>query len=281
MKSKILGILIVLFFAAGYVTLNYPVLGTLYNQICEGKVLDSYENAVQTMDEGRREKYWKEAQEYNAMLAKENPQLSDAFSQEAKKEDSAYHHVLNMEDSGVMGALEIPKLSLYLPVYHGTSSDVLEKGVGHLEGSSIPIGGKNTHAVLTGHRGLPSSKLLVRLDEMETGDLFFVRVANETLAYRVSDIQVVKPEETSCLKIQPGKDLVSIVTCTPYGINTHRLVVTGERVAYKKAEYERIKTEIPSVRELLFTILPFAFIAVSIGLWIKDRRHIDYENEKI
>ena len=137
------------------------------------------------------------------------------------------------------------------------------------------------HSVLTGHRGLPSSKLLVRLDEMETGDLFFVRVANETLAYRVSDIQVVKPEETSCLKIHPGKDLVSIVTCTPYGINTHRLVVTGERVEYKKAEYERIKTEIPSVRELLFTILPFFFIAVSIGLWIKDRRHIDYENEKI
>lgn len=236
MKSKILGILIVLFFAAGYVTLNYPVLGTLYNQICEGKVLDSYENAVQTMDEGRREKYWKEAQEYNAMLAKENPQLSDAFSQEAKKEDSAYHHVLNMEDSGVMGALEIPKLSLYLPVYHGTSSDVLEKGVGHLEGSSIPIGGKNTHAVLTGHRGLPSAELFSNLDQMERNDEFYIHILGKTLAYKVFHVETIRPEETGHLAIAKGQDRVTLVTCTPYGINTHRLLVHAKRVPYKESD---------------------------------------------
>lgn len=235
MKSKILGILIVLFFAAGYVTLNYPVLGTLYNQIREEKVLDSYENAVQTMDEGRREKYWKEAQEYNAMLAKENPQLSDAFSQEAKKSDSAYHHVLNMEDSGVMGALEIPKLSLYLPVYHGTSAEVLEKGIGHLEGSSIPIGGKNTHAVLTGHRGLPSAELFSNLDQMERNDEFYIHILGKTLAYKVFNVETVRPEETGHLAIAQGQDRVTLVTCTPYGINTHRLLVHAKRVPYKES----------------------------------------------
>lgn len=159
MKSKILGMLIILLFAAGYVTLNYPVFGTLYNQIHEGKVIESYDHTVHTMDKERRKKYLEEAQAYNIMLAKENPQLSDAFSQKEKKSDSAYNHVLNMEESGVMGALEIPKISLYLSIYHGTSQEVLEKGIGHLEGSSIPIGGKNTHAVLTGHRGLPSAEL--------------------------------------------------------------------------------------------------------------------------
>ena len=172
MKSKILGMLIILLFAAGYVTLNYPVFGTLYNQIHEGKVIESYDHTVHTMDKERRKKYLEEAQAYNIMLAKENPQLLDAFSQETKKSDSVYNRVLNMEESGVMGALEIPKISLYLPIYHGTSQEVLEKGIGHLEGSSMPIGGKNTHAVLTGHRGLPSAELFSNLDQLERDDEF-------------------------------------------------------------------------------------------------------------
>lgn len=236
MKSKILGILVVVFLAAGYVTLNYPVLGTLYNQIREGKVMDSYDNAVQTMDEGKRKKYWKEAEEYNAMLVKENPQLSDAFSQEAKKSDSAYNHVLDMEDSGVMGALEIPKISLYLPIYHGTSEEVLEKGVGHLEGSSIPIGGKNTHAVLTGHRGLPSAELFSNLDQMEKNDEFYIHILGKTLAYKVFNVETVLPEETGHLTIARGQDRVTLVTCTPYGINTHRLLIHAKRVPYKESE---------------------------------------------
>ena len=194
MKSKILGILIALLFAAGYVTLNYPVLGTLYNQIREGKVMDSYDHAVHTMDKEKRKKYWEEAEEYNAMLVRENPQLSDAFSQEAKKSDSAYSHVLDMEDSGVMGALEIPKISLYLPIYHGTSQEVLGKGIGHLEGTSIPIGGKNTHAVLTGHRGLPSAELFSNLDQLERNDEFYIHILGKTLAYKVFQVETVKPD---------------------------------------------------------------------------------------
>lgn len=234
MKSKILGILIALLFAAGYVTLNYPVLGTLYNQIREGKVIDSYDHAVHTMNEKKRKKYWQDAEDYNKMLAKENPQLSDAFSQEEKKSDSAYNHVLNMEESGVMGALEIPKISLYLPIYHGTSQEVLEKGIGHLEGSSIPIGGENTHAVLTGHRGLPSAELFSNLDQMEKNDEFYIHILGKTLAYKVFNVEIVKPEDTGHLAIAKGQDRVTLVTCTPYGINTHRLLVHARRVPYKE-----------------------------------------------
>ena len=236
MKSKILGMLIILLFAAGYVTLNYPVFGTLYNQIHEGKVIESYDHTVHTMDKERRKKYLEEAQAYNIMLAKENPQLLDAFSQEAKKSDSVYNRVLNMEESGVMGALEIPKISLYLPIYHGTSQEVLEKGIGHLEGSSMPIGGKNTHAVLTGHRGLPSAELFSNLDQLERDDEFYIHILGETLAYKVFHVETVKPEETGHLAIARGRDRITLVTCTPYGINTHRLLVHAKRVPYKEKE---------------------------------------------
>lgn len=238
MRNKIIGILIVLFFTVGYGTLNYPVFGTLYNQIRGQKVLDSYDEAVQTMDESKRKKYWKEAEDYNAMLVKENPQLSDAFSQDEKKEDSTYNHVLDMEESGVMGALEIPKISLYLPIYHGTSAEVLEKGIGHLEGSSIPIGGKDTHAVLTGHRGLPSAELFSNLDQLEREDEFYIHILGKTLAYKVFNVETVKPEETGHLTIAKGQDRVTLVTCTPYGINTHRLLVHAKRVPYTEQKDE-------------------------------------------
>lgn len=232
MKSKILGILITLFFAGGYIILNYPVFGTLYNQVRGEKVLKSYDEAVQTIDEGKRQKYLKEAQDYNKMLIEDNPQLSDAFSQEEKKADSAYNHVLNMEESGVMGALEIPKISVYLPIYHGTSQEVLERGVGHLEGTSIPIGGKDTHAVLTGHRGLPSAELFSNLDQLERNDKFYIHILGEILAYKVFNVETVRPEETGHLAIAKGQDRVTLITCTPYGINTHRLLIHAKRIPY-------------------------------------------------
>ncbi len=236
MKSKILGAVIVLFFIAGYITLNYPVFGTLYNQIRGEKVLESYDQAVQTMDEGKRKKYWKEAQKYNQMLAKENLQLVDAFSQEERKPDSTYNHILNMEESGVMGALEIPKISLYLPIFHGTSQETLEKGIGHMEGSSIPIGGKDTHAVLTGHRGLPSAELFSNLDQLQRNDEFYIHILGKTLAYKVFNVETVLPEETGHLAIAKDQDRVTLVTCTPYGINTHRLLVHAKRVPYTDKE---------------------------------------------
>lgn len=165
-------------------------------------------------------------------------------------------------------------------VQDGTDDTALSNGIGHLQGTSLPVGGANTHCVLTGHRGLPSSKLLIRLDEMVEGDLFFLRIGNETLAYKVNKIQIVEPEDVSGLQIEAGEDLVTLVTCTPYGINTHRLLVTGKRVEYKKAQHDAIKQELPSARELIFFLLPFLFAAIAIGLYLWNRRET-YEDGKI
>ena len=266
MKSKILGMLIILLFAAGYVTLNYPVFGTLYNQIHEGKVIESYDHTVHTMDKERRKKYLEEAQAYNIMLAKENPQLLDAFSQETKKSDSVYNRVLNMEESGVMGALEIPKISLYLPIYHGTSEAVLQAGVGHFWGTSLPVGGENTHTVLTGHRGLPTKTLFTNMDKLEEGDIFYIKVLDETLAYQIDQILTVLPEETDALAIESGKDYATLVTCTPYAINTHRLLVRGHRIPYEEATVQEPDVNVKP--ELSFTakVLIITVIVIFIGL---------------
>lgn len=142
-----------------------------------------------------------------------------------------YTSVLNVNHDGVMGYLSINRISLRLPIYHGTSEDVLAKGVGHMSQTSLPIGGKGTHAVLTGHRGLPSAELFTRLGEMRKGDLFWIEVLGRKTTYKVTDISVVKPNEVDKLRIEPGRDLVTLLTCTPYGVNTHRLLVTGERTA--------------------------------------------------
>lgn len=154
--------------------------------------------------------------------------------------ESSYYSQLSVGEKGVMGALEIPEINVNLPIRHGTSEEVISGGVGHLQGSSLPAGGENTRSILTSHRGLPSSKLFTRLDELKKGDLFFVNVCDEIMAYRVCEILVIAPDEMERLAIIPGKDLVSLVTCTPYGLNTHRPVVTGERVPYQKKVYDSI-----------------------------------------
>ena len=171
-----------------------------------------------------------------------------------------------------MGSIEIPSINVNLPIYHGTSDEVLSAGVGHLNGSSLPIGGVNTKSILTAHRGLPSSKLFTRLDELVEGDLFFIRVLNETLAYKVNDIQVIEPEDVAGLEIEEGKDLVSLITCTPYGLNTHRLVVTGERTEYEPAIYENIESKNMSIREYVFLAIPFVFLTIIVGRRINSAR---------
>lgn len=241
-------------------------------------VVATYKKAAEK-NEDRLEQLLNEARAYNDMLYQSQGAVVDGMDKTLLSDES-YQKTLDISGTGVMASLDIPKINVELPIYHGTEEEVLSNGIGHLQGTSLPVGGRNTHSVLTGHRGLPSSELLVRLDEMKQGDLFFIHVGNDTLAYRVSSIEVVEPEDVSFMKIPQEKELVSVVTCTPYGINTHRLVVTGNRVDYKKAEYEKIGEEIPSVRELIFTVLPFIFVAVSIGLLIKDRRHSKHGKRK-
>lgn len=234
MRNKIINIMAVLLLAVGFLILNYPTLSTLYNQLHQGTVLTDYDDSVQKMDEEKKKEYWEEAKAYNERLAGSSQQLMDAFSDKKQKEDSEYDQILNLEENtGVMGSIEIPKISVYLPIYHGTSSEVLERGVGHLEGSSFPIGGKSTHTVLTGHRGLPSAELFTNLDQIQENDVFYIHVLGKTLAYKVYDIETVKPTEVDSLAIQQGRDLATLVTCTPYGINSHRLLIHALRIPYK------------------------------------------------
>lgn len=230
-RSWLTTILAVLLFLAGAALLLYP---TVSNLIAEHQQLDAigeYQGDVVELTDEEMEAEWAAAREYNENLA--GDPVHDPFvmgSGYALPEN--YEEVLNVNDDGIMGYLEIPKIDLMLPIYHGTSEEVLEKGVGHIDYTSLPIGGESTHSVLSAHRGLPSAELFTRLDEMEIGDVFYVTVLDETHAYEVDQIQVVEPEDLSKIQIEPGEDYVTLLTCTPYGVNTQRLLVRGTRVPY-------------------------------------------------
>lgn len=266
-------------FVIGFVLCCLPIIWNVIEQRHQSDAVATYQNAVSKKDDTKLQKIMDEAGKYNDMLYQTGGAIVDNSDTDILS-DASYQKQLNISGNGTMGSLDIPKINVELPIYHGTDDTALSNGIGHLQGTSLPIGGENTHAVLTGHRGLPSSKLLIRLDEMEKGDLFFIRISDETLAYKVYKIQVVEPEDVSSLQIEAGKDLVTLVTCTPYGINTHRLLVTGKRVEYKKAQHDSIRQEIPSIREIIFFALPFLFAAISIGLYFWNRRET-YEDGKI
>lgn len=234
MKNKIITGIVLAVFGAGLLVFNYPVISTLYNQLNQGMVLGDYDDSLEKMQQEELDKSWKEAQEYNENLVKSGAVLQDAFSRQDWVGEQEYMQVLDFEESGVMGSIEIPGIDVYLPFYHGTDSEVLKKGVGHQEGTSIPVGGESVHAALTGHRGLPRAELFNDLDQMKEGDIFYIHILKRTLAYQVYDIEVIEPNEVERLAIIEGRDLVTLVTCTPYGINSHRLLIHGERVPYQE-----------------------------------------------
>lgn len=266
-------------FLIGFLLCCFPIINNVIEQRHQADAVATYQKAVEKHEDELKQML-EEAGKYNDLLYQSEGVIVEGKDAQLLS-DRKYQSLLDVSGTGIMGSLDIPKINVELPIYHGTEEDALSNGIGHMQGTSLPVGGENVHSVLTGHRGLPSSKLLVRLDEMEKEDLFFVHIGDDVLAYQVSKIETVKPENTSCLKIRPGKDMISIVTCTPYGINTHRLIVTGERVDYKKAEYGKIIAAIPSGREIILTVFPFVFAAIAIIFWIRNRRRIDYENEKI
>ena len=248
-----------LLFWAGFLICIFPVISNIVERQRQADAVATYRQTMEKEDEKEIEEKWRQANEYNEMLF----QAKGGIVEET--EEKKYEELLNIHGTDIMGSLEIPKIQVELPIYHGTEDEVLSNGIGHLEGTSLPIGGENTHSVLTGHRGLPSSKLLVRLDEMKNGDLFFIHTYKEVMAYKVEEIMVVKPEDTAWMEIKSEKDLVSLVTCTPFGINSHRLIVTGHRVDYKEKEYIKIKPQFPSVREIIITVFPILFV-VSVGV---------------
>ena len=239
MRQKIIPILIILF---GFALLSYPFISNYMFEKSAGSTIKSYEKQAKTYDQKQKEQAFRKAEEYNKDLIKSVVQLTDPFKvKKSNGETLIYNNILNIDHSGVMGYLEIPCISVNLPIYHGTDAEILERGVGHLAASSIPVGGKSTHSVLTGHTGLSSAKLFTDLTEMKKEDLFFIHVLDRTLAYKVDQISVVRPEDTRKLQIVKGKDYVTLVTCTPYGVNDHRLLVRGVRTKYVKKQRSSIR----------------------------------------
>ena len=234
MKQKVIPILIVI---AGFLLLAYPFLSNYLFEKSAGSTVESYQEKTDMMDQKIKEKVLDEARGYNENLLRSSIQLTDPFkTKKINGETVFYNNILNVDRSEIMGYVKIPCISVDLPIYHGTSAEVLERGIGHLAASSFPIGGESTHAVLTGHTGLSSAKLFTDLTEMKKGELFFIHVLDKKLAYRVDRITVVKPDDTRNLQIIDGEDHVTLLTCTPYGVNDHRLLVRGKRTRYHEKE---------------------------------------------
>ena len=228
MKKKgnhLITLLLVFIFLLGLSLLLYPSVSDCWNSFHQTRAITSYAQEVANLDQARYDQLWADARAYNqSLLGRDNAYLLS----DAQKEE--YDRLLNVSGLGVMGYIEIPGIGCSLPIYHGTEESVLQIAVGHLEWSSLPVGGESTHCVLSGHRGLPSAKLFTNLDKLQTGDIFMLRVLDNVLTYEVDQILIVEPQETGALRIEEGKDYCTLVTCTPYGINTHRLLVRGHRI---------------------------------------------------
>lgn len=237
MKKKSSKIVIILIFLAGLSLLLYPLVANQWNNHRQKQLISNYESVVADKEAAGNIDYaaeMKKAEAYNDALLPSILPDSFAVAEAQTEADSSYENSLNIAGDGMMGIVEIPKIDIKLPIYHGTSDEVLQKAAGHLEGSSLPIGGENTHAVISAHRGLPSASLFTDLDQLEIGDHFLIHVLDETLCYEVDQILVVDPEDTSALAVEDGEDLMTLLTCTPYGVNTQRLMVRGHRVPYEE-----------------------------------------------
>ena len=225
MKKHLSTILLVLVLVVGVAIMLYPTASDYWNSFHQSRAIAGYAESVSNIDAEEYERIWLDASDYNrTLLNKSNP---FAVSEEDWPE---YEALLNIGGNGIMGYIEIPKINCALPIYHGTDEAVLQIAVGHIQGSSLPVGGESTHTVLSGHRGLPSAKLFTDLDQMDEGDKILLRILDETLTYEVDQIRRVLPDELNELAISPGRDFCTLVTCTPYGVNTHRLLVRGKRV---------------------------------------------------
>ena len=230
-KNRITGILLLVALLAGLSLLLYPFLADYWNSMHQSRAIATYMNAVTELDNNDYEGMLEEAQAYNDAL----PGNPDRFLP-SEEEHQRYENLLSISGDGIIGYVEIPSIHVSLPFYHGTDEDILQVAAGHIEGSSLPVGGEGTHCVISGHRGLPSARLFTDIDQLTEGDIFTLLVLDETLTYEVDQIRIVEPEDISLLEIEEGKDLCTLVTCTPYGVNSHRLLVRGHRVENREEE---------------------------------------------
>ena len=235
MKRKISGILFGLLFLIGFGILAYPTVSNQWNTYRQSRLISNYEQVVSDMQPEDYTKEWEAAREFDSTLVQNNI-YGDVFgSDDVDMKDTDYWKVLNVAGDGVMGYLSIPKINIKLAIYHGTAEDVLQTGIGHMNGTSLPIGGESTHSVLAAHRGLPAARLFTDIDQLKQGDMFYIHVLDETMAYQVDQIldMVDKDDHETleeALQIQEGEDQVTLFTCTPYGVNSHRLLVRGHRI---------------------------------------------------
>ena len=254
-----------LLFLVGLSILLYPMISNTWNEYRDSKLISKYSSSVSSNDKAEKiDKMWKAAESYNEQIKQES--VPDAFSIRDGQTDSTYESLLNLNGDGMMGYVEIPVIDVSIPIYHYTTAESLEKGAGHLFGSSLPVGGENTHCVISAHRGLPSAKLFTDLNLVKSGDVFYLHVLGKTLAYEVDQILTVLPEETESLAITEGEDYVTLVTCTPYAVNTHRILVRGHRTSLEKAK-EIQKTE-KKVNGITNPSAPMLGLCVAAGLLI-------------
>ena len=265
MKKKAGNLVIGIIFLAGLSLLLYPFVANQWNNYRQKQLISGYEQVVSEKEAAEGIDYdaeRKKAEDYNEALLP--CVLPDSFAlAESSGVDPVYMNTLNIAGDEMMGSVEIPKINIKIPIYHTTEEDVLNKGAGHLEGRSLPVGGANTHAVISAHRGLPSASLFTDLDQMKVGDHFLLHVLDETLCYEVDKISVVKPEDTTALAVEDGQDLVTLLTCTPYGVNTERLLVRGHRVPYVEEEVKEEKTVL-SGSSLHTNYLLWVFVGLSV-----------------
>lgn len=259
-KMTIKDIIRLIVLVVAFAVLLYPTVSSYVNEKNGSKVVSNYDAESVRLSNAEKEKMLKDARAYNKEMLS-NIDLIDPFSQGEISIDERYESLLNIDGSGMMGYIRIPKIKVEIPIYHGTSESVLQAGVGHFWGTSLPVGGESTHTVLTGHRGLPTKTLFTNMDKLVEGDVFYIKALDETLAYKVDQILTVLPEETEALSIVPGQDYATLVTCTPYAINTHRLLVRGHRIPYEEAV--KIEKNTSTGIELSFTT---KVLIVTIGI---------------
>ena len=262
MRKHLSTVILVFLLLIGLSLLLYPSVSNYWNSFHQTRAIATYAENVAKLDNNQYDQLWEEARAYNeALCFRSNPYY---LSEEQKAQ---YESLLDVSGLGVMGYIEIPEIDVSLPIYHGTEESVLQVAVGHLDWTSLPVGGESTHCVLSGHRGLPSAKLFTNLDKLQAGDIFLLRVLDEVLTYEVDQILIVEPQETGALRIEKGKDYCTLVTCTPYGLNTHRLLVRGHRIDnIEEAKTVRVTADAIQIEPLL--VAPVVAIPILLLLMI-------------
>lgn len=272
MKKKRSSAILVIIFFTGVSLLLYPAVSDYWNSFYQLKAIQGYADKVTDLSENDYKEIWEKAIQYNKKLLLKNNRYS--FSKQEQKE---YEEVLDLTGTGIMAYIEIPKIKVTSPIYHGVEDEVLQIAIGHIPGTSLPIGGESSHSVVSGHRGLPSAKLFTDIDQLEVGDTFRFHVLDEVLTYEVDLISIVLPNDIDTLEIQGGKDICTLVTCTPYGVNSHRLLVRGHRVENEKEAPEiRVPSDALQVDPLMVAPLVAAPMLFLFVIWVQ----IDYYRNK-